>query len=72
MQTPEIPLQVRPALSHSLFVVYDLGDAPGYDVAYDSWLAHPAINPTTAKTMVRVFMASPPARAHRASAAPVT
>lgn len=36
MQTPEIPSQVRPALWHSLFVVYDRGEAPGYDVACDS------------------------------------
>jgi len=60
MQTLEIPLHVRPALSHSLFVVYDRGEAPGYDVACDSRLAHPAIKPRTAKTTARVFMAFPP------------
>jgi hypothetical protein len=62
MQTPEMPLQVRPALSHSLFVVYDRGEAPGYDVAYDSWLAHPAMNPITANATASVFMGLPPVR----------
>jgi hypothetical protein len=60
MHTPEIPLHVRPALSHSLFVVYDRGEAPGYDVACDSWLAHPATKATRAKTTARVFMSFPP------------
>jgi len=44
MQTPEIRSQVRPAFSHPLFVVYERGEAPGYDVSYDSRLAHPAMN----------------------------
>jgi hypothetical protein len=60
MQTPEIRSQVRPELSHSLFVVYERGEAPGYDVSYDSWLAQPAMNPTTTRTKARVFMGSPP------------
>ena len=59
MQTPEIRSQVRPALSHSLFVVYERGEAPGYDVSYDSWLAQPAMNPTTTRAKARVFMGFP-------------
>jgi hypothetical protein len=45
MQTLEKQSHVRPALSHSLLVVYDRGEAPGYDVSYDSRLAHPARTP---------------------------
>jgi hypothetical protein len=41
MQTPEKRSQVRPASSHSLFVVYDRGEAPGYEVSYDSRVAIP-------------------------------
>lgn len=41
MQTPEKRSQVRPAPSHSLFVVYDRGEAPGYEVSYDSRVAIP-------------------------------
>jgi hypothetical protein len=36
MQTPEMRSQVRLALSHSFFVVYERGDAPGYDASCDS------------------------------------
>jgi len=68
MQTPEIRSQVRPALSHSLFVVYERGEAPGYDVSYDSWLAQPAMNPATTRTKARVFMGSPPHKRHPAPA----
>jgi len=59
MQTPEIPFHVRPALSHSLFVVYERGEAPGYDVSCDSWLAQPATNPTRTRAKARVFMGVP-------------
>jgi hypothetical protein len=61
MQTPEIPFHVRPALAHSLFVVYERGDAPGYDVSCDSWLAHPPMNPMRIRAKAKVFMGSPPA-----------
>jgi len=71
MQTPESPFHARPALLHSVSVVYDRGEAPGYDVAYDSWLAHPAINPTTAKAVTSAPLTRPlkllPSHAHRAS-----
>jgi hypothetical protein len=53
MQTPEIPFQVRPALSHSLFVMYERGEAPGYA---DCSRAHPAMNPKRIKAAAMVFM----------------
>ena len=60
MQTLEIPLHVRPALSHSLFVVYERGEAPGYDVSCESRLAQPAMKPTRIRAKAKVFMGSPP------------
>jgi hypothetical protein len=62
MQTPDIRSQVRPALSHSLFVVYDGGEAPGFD---DSWLAHPATRPTRTRAMAMAFMGLPASVAPR-------
>jgi hypothetical protein len=53
MHTPEIRSHVRPALSHSLFVVYERGEAPGYG----AWsLAHPAVNAKMTTAMARALI----------------
>ena len=53
MHTPEILSHVRPALSHSLFVVYERGDAPGYGACS---LAHPAVNAKMTTAMARTLI----------------
>ena len=53
MHTPEIRSHVRPAPSHSLFVVYERGEAPGYG-AFS--LAHPAVNAKMTTAMATDFI----------------
>ena len=53
MHTPENRSHVRPALSHSLFVVYERGEAPGYGACS---LAQPAVNAKMTTTMARVLI----------------
>lgn len=53
MQVPRILSHVRPALSHSAFVVYERGEAPGYA---DCSRAHPATNPKRTMATTAHFM----------------
>src|SRR5262245_29516058 len=53
MHTPELRSHVRPAPSHSLFVVYERGEAPGYGACSP---AHPAVNAKMTTAMARVLI----------------
>lgn len=53
MHTPENRSHVRPALSHSLFVVYERGEAPGYGACS---LAQPAVKAKMTTAMARALI----------------